>query len=204
VTFVSRAGAALPLALLALGGLLLSDQLRLRVKAHAASLLVDAAFEAHLEDGAVHPPWGWADTHPVARLEAPRLGVRRTVLSGASGSSLAFGPGHVHGSASPNARGNCVLAGHRDSWFAFLEELRLGDRILLRTRGELREYRVAELRVVSMWDLSPTEATARARLTMITCYPFSGLVSSPWRYVVRSEPVPRTVRERSESLAGAA
>ena len=51
----------------------------------------------HLADGEAHPPWRWADTSPIARLEVPRLGVRRVVLAGATGAVLAFGPGHIHG-----------------------------------------------------------------------------------------------------------
>jgi sortase A len=166
-------------------GLLLGERAWLSAKARLAAALVDAAFRQHLLDGAAHRPWSWADTHPVARLEVPRLGVRRTVLEGASGSSLAFGPGHVDGTAAPNARGNCVLAGHRDSWFAFLSRLTLGDQLRLRTRqGEVR-YEVTWAGVVSMWDRDTTAASTDRRLTLVTCYPFDGLTESEWRFVVR-------------------
>jgi len=37
---------------------------------------------AHLEDGKAHPPWGWADMHPIGSIEVPGLAVRRVVLSG--------------------------------------------------------------------------------------------------------------------------
>ena len=180
-----RVWIAAALALLAAGGFLVFEQAWLSVKARIAAEWIDAAFEAHLEDGETHRPWNWADTHPVARLEVPRLGIRRTVLSGASGSSLAFGPGHVHGTASPNGRGNCVLAGHRDSWFAFLQDLRVGEEIRLQTRGETGRYEVAGLERVSMWNLDATAATGEDQLTLITCYPFDGLTTSNWRYIVR-------------------
>lgn len=176
------------LLLLTGGGLLLCEQAWLAIKAHVAAEWIDDAFEAHLADGEPHRPWSWADTHPVARLEAPRLGIRRTVLSGATGSSLAFGPGHVHGSAPPNGAGNCVLAGHRDSWFAFLHHLRVGEEIRLQTREGTRRYAVAGLEVVSMWDLDATSPSSDDRLTLITCYPFGGLTRSEWRYVVHCEP----------------
>jgi sortase A len=100
---------------------------------------------------------------------------------------MAFGPGHIDGSAEPNRAGNCALGGHRDSWFAFLREVRRGDEILLRTREGLVRYRVSQLAVRSMWDAEPLEPTTHRRLTLITCYPFDELRPSGWRYVVTCE-----------------
>jgi sortase A len=175
------------LAPLAGGAALLAQQGWLAAKAQVAGMLIERAFVAHLEDKRPHPPWDWADMHPIARLEVPRLGIRRTVLSGCSGSSMAFGPGHIDGSARPNGRGNCALAGHRDSWFAFLERLRPGDEIRLRTADGTRRYRVATLEVRSMRDAAVLEATAGRRLTLITCYPFDGLGRGELRYVITCE-----------------
>jgi len=172
------------LAPLAGGAALLAEQAWLGAKAALAEQLIDRAFSAHLLDGRPHRPWSWADTHPIARLDVPRLGIRRTVLAGCSGSSMAFGPGHIDGSAGPNRQGNCALGGHRDSWFAFLRELRRGDEILLRSREGTVRYRVARIAVRSMWDAEPLEPAERRRLTLITCYPFDGLRRTPWRYVV--------------------
>ena len=118
--------------------------------------------------------------------------MRRTVLAGASGSSLAFGPGHVDGTATPNRQGNCVVAGHRDSWFAFLKELRIGDEVVVTTRDGVRRYRVAGTDVHSMWDTDVAAATDGSRLTLVTCFPFDGLVGSTRRYVVTCLPVPDT------------
>jgi sortase A len=179
------------LALTAAGGVLLGQQAWLLAKATLAERWVEQAFEAHLDDGEVHLPWGWADTWPVACLEVPRLAVRRVVLAGASGSTLAFGPGHVDGTALPNRPGNCAVAGHRDGSFAFLRELEPGDRVVLTTRGEVRDYTVDETTVRSMWDVEVMEPTARRTLTLITCYPFDGSPGSPWRYVVTARSVER-------------
>lgn len=170
------------------GGLTLGEQAWMAAKAALAEKLIERSFEAHLEDGGIHRPWNWADMHPVARLEVPRLGVRRTILSGASGSSLAFGPGHVDGSASPNGTGNCVIAGHRDGSFAFLRELQVGDRIELRTRSGNEPWVVTELSVISMWDVGILEPVAERQLLLLTCYPFRGLRRSPWRYLVSCRP----------------
>jgi len=179
---------AIGTACLALGCLTLGQQAWLGAKAVLAERLIERALAAHLRDGSVHRPWNWADTYPVARLEVGRLGVRRTVLAGASGSSLAFGPGHVDGTTAPNGEGNCVLAGHRDGSFAFLEWLRPGDVVSLRTRDTLRRYEVVRAEVRSMWDGDVTADDGERRLTLVTCYPFRGLRGSTLRYVVTCRP----------------
>jgi sortase A len=83
----------------------------------------------------------------------------------------------------PNGRGNCVVAGHRDTWARFLGSLREGDVLRLRSHGETVDYTVDAVAVVhesEAWVSEPTEAR---RLTLVTCYPFSGLLGSPWRFV---------------------
>jgi len=174
----------LALVLASAGGGLLAEQAWLTAKAQLAEVLIRRAFAAHLRDGAPHRPWDWADMHPVARLEVPRLGVLRTVLTGASGSSLAFGAGHVDGTAPPNATGNCALAGHRDGSFAFLDDLRVGDDLILRTHSGSVRYEVQDLLVTDMRDVGLLQPTEDPRLTLITCYPFHGLTRSELRYVV--------------------
>ena len=88
-------------------------------------------------------PWPWADTHPVARLRAPAYDVDLLVLEGANGRTLAWGPGHVEGTATPGARGNAVVTGHRDTHFAFLREVKRGDALMVESAdGTTRRYRV--------------------------------------------------------------
>ncbi len=183
-----RLGIAAGFLTLALGLGLVGEQGYLAVKAKLAERLIDRAYAAYLEDGAAHPPWSWADTHPVGRLGVPRLGVRRTLLAGASGTSLAFGPGHIDGTAAPNTTGNCCVAGHRDTSFAFLGELRVGDVLWLETRRVRLHYRVTERSVVSMWDSEVLDRTATPRLTLITCWPLDAWAPGPDRLVVVAEP----------------
>jgi sortase A len=177
------------LLMLGAGFLLLGRRVYMEVKALAAQRLIDRAFAAHLVDGRPHRPWSWADTYPIARLELDRLQVRRSVLAGASGSSLAFGAGHVDGTAWPNSPGNCVLAGHRDRAFAFLETLRPGDLLRLRTPGAVREYVVRGVDIVPRSDIRALQPADTDHLTLVTCYPFRDLLRSSWRYVVTAEAI---------------
>ena len=180
-----RARAALvAVALLVPGTWLVGRAAWVQAKGAVGEVLIHRALAATLQDGAARPPWSWADMHPVARLSVPRLSVTRAVLSNATGSALAFGIGHVDGTAPPGGRGNCVLAGHRDSWAGFLRDLRVTDVVVIETPSGRTAYRVAGTSVARRDDGSVLRDDARDRLTLVTCWPFSGWLHSPWRYVV--------------------
>lgn len=174
----------------AAGTVLLGGRLYLGAKAQLAAVLIEQAYAAHLRDGGRHRPWPWSDLRPIARLEVARLGVTRTILSGAAGESLAFGLGHVSGTAPPAGDGNCAIGGHRDTWAAFMKDLRVGDEMTMETREQRRSYRVSSIAVVRESDLSAIEPAEGARLTLITCWPFTGLTRSTQRLVVVGEAVP--------------
>jgi len=171
------------------GGATLAGDAWLAAKAALARRLIDRALDASLADGRAHRPWEWADTWPVASLDVPRLGLRRVVLAGASGSSLAFGPGLLDGTAPLDGPGQSVVAGHRDGSFAFLAELRVGDEIVVRTPTGARFWRVDDLAVRAMDDARALVPLGPDQLTLVTCWPFGGLTHSHWRYVVRCLPL---------------
>jgi sortase A len=156
------------------------------VKAHLAQHLVRAAWEESRAEARDVRPWPWADTYPVARLRVLSRRVDLFVLDGASGRTLAFGPGHVSGTPLPGERGNSVVAGHRDTHFAFLRRLVPGDALDVETRdGRTRRFVVSATRVVDRKELSVVADAGDTRLTLVTCYPFFAPVAGgPLRYVV--------------------
>lgn len=131
-------------------------------------------------------PWPWADTWPVARLVVPRLQVSLIVLAGDSGRTLAFGPGHHFGSATPGAQGNSFISGHRDTHFRFLQYLRAGDVILIDTpQGQRMIYEVETTAIVDARDAWIETASQSSRLNLVTCYPFDAIVpGGGHRYIV--------------------
>jgi len=93
----------------AAGVILLGQGAWIQAKAVLAQILLERAFAETLATGRDAKPWSWADTWPVARVEAPRLGRSAIVLHGSSGQALAFGPGHVD-RASPAPRSSPLTA----------------------------------------------------------------------------------------------
>jgi sortase A len=184
-----RAAAAL---LLAFGAVAFLQAAYIPAKAMLAQQLIALAWSGRDGGRAGARPWPWADTHPVARLRQSRLGIEQYVLAGASGRTLAFGPAHVSASARPGGGGNTVIIGHRDTHFAWLRDLAVGDTLSLDpARGEPRSYRVDDLRVIHASDTAVVDPLAGDRLRLLTCYPFDQLrPGTPWRYLVTASPMP--------------
>lgn len=126
-------------------------------------------------------------TAVVARLLIPRLDTDLYVVEGDGPEALRRGPGHLIGTAMPGTRGNCVIAGHRDTHFRVLENIRRGDEILLVTHAGRYLYRVVTTKVISPNDLAPLHPTRDAELNLITCYPFYYAGSAPERFVVKAQ-----------------
>ncbi len=169
------------------GLILLGQGLFIKAKAAVAQFLLERAFAASLASGKPVKPWGWADTAPMARLEVPRLGADAIVLEGGSGQALAFGPAHLENTPQPGEEGASVIAAHRDTHFDFLGRLKIGDEILVqRIDGATVNFRVVNMSVVP-WDASGIDPQAEGHwLILSTCWPLSGVASSPLRYIVRA------------------
>jgi len=162
-------------------------------KATLAQALLDDAWRRARAGEAAPVPWPWADAWPVARLTAPGHGERLVVLSDASGRALAFAPGHLSGSAAPGAPGTTVIAGHRDTHFAFLRALGPGDRLELEDRRGVRHhYRVVETAVVHAERPGlPDDPAGPDRLALVTCWPFDAVrPGGALRWVVLAEREP--------------
>jgi sortase A len=121
---------------------------------------------------------------PVALLEIPRVELRAMVVEGMDDDLLKTAAGHLPGTALPGASGNSVIAAHRDTLFAGLRHVRIGDLVTMRTGDREFSYRVSAIDVVTPRSLHVLEPTAHASLTLITCFPFDFVGPAPMRYIV--------------------
>lgn len=178
---------------IALGVLCMAQASWIHAKAWLAQRLIAQAWERARDGQPRGKPWPWADTWPVARLSfLDQAGSSLTVLAGASGRTLAFGPGHDPASALPGEQGNSVIAGHRDTHFALLRDTEPGDRLVIeRPDGSVVAYWVSDVRVVDARDTRIALDRAARRLTLVTCYPFDAVdASGPLRFVVTADDAP--------------
>ncbi len=171
-------------ALLAGGGAML---------AYCGFVWIDALAFDHVERGrsiaisSAAPNLALANASSLGRLEIPRLGVSAVVLEGTSGKTLRRAVGHIAGTGLPGRPGNVGIAGHRDTFFRPLRNIRRKDIILLNTaNGEFR-YEVLSTRVVSPSQVEVLEAGKSEILTLVTCFPFYRIGAAPDRFIVRAK-----------------
>jgi len=108
------------------------------------------------------------------------------VLAGSEGATIAFGPGHMLGTALPGTSGNSVVSGHRDTHLAFLRDLPTGALIEVESEdGARRRYVVRQAEVLDRREVWVAKQEGPTRLTLVTCWPFDALrAGGPLRYVV--------------------
>jgi sortase A len=127
----------------------------------------------------------------IGRVEIPRLDVSAIVRAGTDARTLQLAVGHIPGTALPGEQGNVGLAGHRDTFFRRLKNIKPDDRIRIVTPEGVFTYRVERTVVVQPEDIWVLDPTKTSTLTLVTCYPFSYVGAAPQRFIVRAALEPR-------------
>ena len=142
-------------------------------KAHAATFLIENAWALTQTKKKITKPWSWADTWPVAELTIPAIGLREIVLSGDSGSSLAFGPGISDAGTSVDDEGVKLISGHRDTHFKPLQNIAINDEIIIKTPIKISYYRIKDIKIVDSKKYTIDPDNTKYDLMLATCYPFN-------------------------------
>jgi sortase A len=127
----------------------------------------------------------------IGRMEIPRLLLSVIVVEGIDKISLRRSVGHIPGTALPGKPGNVGLAGHRDTFFRSLKDVRIKDEVRVSTLKGSFNYEVESLRVVEPEDVGVLAASGENVLTLVTCYPFYFVGPAPRRWIVRARQVVR-------------
>ena len=122
----------------------------------------------------------------IGRVEIPRLDVSVVVRAGSDARTLQLAVGHIPGTPLPGETGNVGLAGHRDTFFRRLKDIRPDDEIRVDTTHGMFVYRVERTVVVEPTDVWVLDQTDSSILTLVTCYPFTYVGSAPQRFIVRA------------------
>jgi sortase A len=135
------------------------------------------------------PPAPLVEGGVIGEIQVPRLQMKAIVVQGDSHTILRRAVGHMPETALPGTPGNVVLAGHRDTFFRPLRNIRLGDAITLTTSDGAFQYLVESTEAVPASAVEVLNATSGRTLTLITCYPFDYIGPAPNRYVVRAREI---------------
>ena len=175
------------------GGLCLAKSVYIPVKGVVADILIERAWSQSQDRNAPVLPWPWMDAQPLARLSVPRLGQSEVLLDVGTGQALAFAPSHLQQTPRPGQAGLSVIAAHKNTHFAFLEDLQINDVIEIENiDGRITTFTVSRVEIVdkdrSGIDLNAPKTTAQ--IALVTCYPFSTIsYGGPLRYIVYGEAV---------------
>lgn len=136
---------------------------------------------------------------PLAVIRIPSIGLTAPLFNGTDSLTLNHAVGRIAGTALPGERGNIGIAGHRDSFFRGLKDVKQGDVIELRTTQGIDTYMVDEIRIVSPTDVSVLAPRPSPHVTLVTCYPFYFIGSAPKRFVVAAIFTQHTAAEPTTS-----
>jgi sortase A len=142
-------------------------------------------------DGSLHKiAFRPATAGVLGELEIPRIGVSAMIMEGIDNRTLRRAVGHIPGTPLPGQDGNVVIAGHRDTFFRALRNVRADDDITLTTVEDTYHYRVESARVVEPSDTQVLDDSGGDTLTLVTCYPFYFVGPAPKRFIVRAQRIP--------------
>jgi LPXTG-site transpeptidase (sortase) family protein len=100
----------------------------------------------------------------LGRINIPRLGVSVPDLQGTGSRVLRLGAGLIEGTPLPGDAGNSGIAGHRDTFFRELRDIRKDDEIQLQTPTALLHYVVDWVKVVEPDDTTVPVASLKTTI----------------------------------------
>lgn len=121
---------------------------------------------------------------PIGVLEIPNISLEVPVFNGTDTATLNRGVGRIAGTARLDESGNIGIAGHRDSFFRGLKDVRRGDAIELKTNEGTARYVVDEIQIVTPDSIGVLRRRPNPSVTLVTCYPFYFVGNAPKRYIV--------------------
>jgi sortase A len=129
----------------------------------------------------------WSQTEtPLAVLQIPKIHLAAPLLNGTDAMTLNHAVGRIPGTAWPGEAGNIGIAGHRDSFFRGLKQVRLGDAIELETPTGTDTYIVDQIQIVAPDAVDVLLPRSAPSVTLVTCYPFHFIGSAPQRFIVNA------------------
>jgi LPXTG-site transpeptidase (sortase) family protein len=128
---------------------------------------------------------------PFGKISIPRIGLSAMIAEGIDDGTLRNAVGHFPESSTPEGSGTVALAGHRDTFFRGLAQVRLNDLIELETPHGKYRYQVMRTAVVGPEHVELVEPSSGSDLTLVTCFPFHYVGPAPQRFIVQASRLPQ-------------
>lgn len=137
----------------------------------------------------------------IGELDIPSLHLEAPIIQGTGWNQLKHGIGHYRTSALPGQGSNVFIAGHRDTVFTKLRDLKKGAQIIFETPYGNFVYQATSFQIVKQSDTSVLDPTPYETLTLMTCYPFFFFGAAPDRYIVHTRFVSEPTRPTRSSAS---
>ncbi|WP_077614410.1 class D sortase [Caenibacillus caldisaponilyticus] len=129
----------------------------------------------------------------IGLLVLPRLDRKLPIVEGTDLKQLKKGVGHYIGTALPGGHDQIFLAGHRDTVFRHLGEMKKGDDVIIKMPYGTYRYKVTGSKIVPSDDRTIIRPTApKETLVLASCYPFVFVGHAPDRFILYAEPAGST------------
>jgi sortase A len=157
-----------------------------RIYQERATSTLEERIHAQEAHGTALPKLAVKDGDILGRIEIPRIGLSVVVLEGTTSQTLRHGVGHIEGTALPGESGNIGIAGHRDTYFRGLKDIRANDEIQIQTAAGITRFEVDWIQITVPSDVAIVPPATDSALTLVTCYPFHYIGAAPERFVVHA------------------
>jgi sortase A len=157
-----------------------------RIYQQRAELTLEKRIQAQEAHETALPKLSVKEGDILGRIDIPRIELSAVVLEGTTSQTLQHGVGHIEGTALPGEPGNIGIAGHRDTYFRGLKEIRANDEIQIQTAAGITRYEVDWIQITVPSDAAIVSPATGSALTLVTCYPFHFVGAAPERFVVHA------------------
>lgn len=130
----------------------------------------------------------------VGMLEIPGQGMAVPLVDGVREADLYAGAGHIPTTHWPTDQGQIFIAGHRNTEFKVLQNVQVGDEIIMRMPYGVFTYRITQTNVIvnqaDNYVIDSETHFPNDQLVLMTCYPFTFGADLEERFLVYAELVP--------------
>lgn len=135
----------------------------------------------------------------VGMIEIPSQNMKTPIVEGTNFDDLYASAGHLENSHWPGDQKQVFLSGHRNTEFGVLQNMKLGDEIIVKMAYGEFKYRVTDfeaagtengIKIVNQNDYQVIDTVGdyeNDQLVLMTCYPFTFGADTEERYLVYAE-----------------
>ncbi|GGA70614.1 class D sortase [Ornithinibacillus halotolerans] len=124
-----------------------------------------------------------------ATIEIPIIDLNLPIVEGVGMEQLKYGVGHEPTTWLPEEKNQVFLAGHNNTAFKQMGDIKKGDRIILHLPYGSFEYEMVFSDIGHEAEVDRVRSLDHEQLVLMTCYPFYSFSDTDERYFIYANPV---------------